>query len=360
MKKIKILYNLGQLGIGGVETQLLELVKHINKRRFEIIVCCFSNKTKLLKEFKKYCKVIILKKILPLDITRVWRIRRVIKQYAPDIIHNDIFTANLWGTLAGKLEKKPVIISYKSTLKYYPLHKRIIDFLLSKLADKIITISHSNVNLLVNKARFNKNKIVIIHEGINTDFFKPKSKAENNKIKIIAIIGRLTEQKNHKLFLDTAKIVLEKHPEIKFLIVGDGKLRKELENYTNKLGIEEDVKFLGETKRIKEIYEKTDILASTSSWEGTPIVIIEAMAMNKPVLATSVGGVNEIIDNKINGFLVEPENAEKLAKKLIYLIENPKIARKAGEKAREKIIKNFNIKRKVKEMGELYQEFIKK
>lgn len=352
-RKIKILYVIGRLEIGGVETQLLNLVKHIDKNKFEIIVCCLSEKTKLLNEFEKHCKVIIMKKILPIDITRIPRIIKIIKKNGIDIVHNDVFPANFYGTIAGKLSKKPTIISYKQTLKNYPLHARIRDNMLSKLADRTITISDSAKQMLIKKALFNKDKIVIIKEGINLSNYKIKN------IKTLKVIGtacRLVKQKNHALFLESAKLVLEKHPKIKFLIAGEGNLKEKLLEQAKALKIEKNVFFLGEIRNMPQFYSKIDLFALTSSWEGTPIVIMEAIASGLPVLATNVGGVNEIINDKVGGFLVEPENPDKFAQKLVYLIENPKIAKKTAKHALKKIKDNFDIKRKVIEMQNLYEE----
>jgi len=355
MKKLKILYVVGQLEIGGVELQLLELVKHINKSKFEIIICCLSEKTSLLKEFEKYCKVIILKKILPIDITRISRIIRITKENNIDIVHNDVFPANFYGAIAGKFAKKPTIISYKQTQKNYLLKARIIDFFLSKLADKILVISESIKQMLVKKAFFSKNKLIIIKEGINFNDYRIK---KIKKIKVIGTAGRLVIQKNHFLFLDAAKLVLEKYPKIRFIVAGNGSLKEQLIKHSKNLKIEKNVFFLGEIRNMKRFYSKIDLFLLTSSYEGTPIVILEAIASNVPVIATNIPGTNEIIQNNKTGFLTE-ENAEKIAEKLIYLIENPEIAKKTAKQARNKLKKKYSIKRKVKEMQELYQTLMK-
>jgi len=364
MKKINILYVIGQLGRGGAELQLVELVKGLNKNKYNMTVCCLSDKKLDLKNElqKENIHFIILKKKLKFDITRIPRLIKVIKKNNINIVHSFLSTANLWIRLSVLFIKKPPIITTSLRNCGYRVHKRLyptLEVLLNKYSNKIIENSITGKNFIIKNFKTPNKKLEVIYNGVDLSKFDFKSENKNKNF-IVGICARLDKQKNHKNFLEAAKIISKRFPNVKFLIVGDGSLRKDLENYSKKLGISNKITFTGVRKDIPDILKKIDISVLSSNYEGLPNIILESMASSKPVVATTVGGIPEAVIDGKTGILVPPKNPEALANAIIKLLKNPKLREKMGKAGRKRVEKYFTIKKMVKEYEKVYDELIKK
>ena len=194
-------------------------------------------------------------------------------------------------------------------------------------------------------------------------------------IKLVGIIGRLTSIKNHHLFLESVQLLVrtKKDTRIRFLIVGDGELRKDLETLTQQLGVADRVVFTGWVKEMAPVYADLDVLALTSHNEGTPVTVIEAMAAGVPVIATDVGGVRELIaDGALanpkskdvrfevceRGVLVKPGDVEGFAKGLEYLLEHPDLGKEMGQRGKEYAMERHSKERLVADMDLLYRSLL--
>jgi len=144
----------------------------------------------------------------------------------------------------------------------------------------------------------------------------------------------------------------------KFIIIGDGELRQELENYAKALGIEDIVEFKGWVKDLRKIYEEMDILVLTSLNEGTPVSIIEAMAAAKPVVTTKVGGVSDVVQDGKSGYMVNSNDEEGFSEKLLDLVKNPDRRKSFGAYGRESVKNRFSKERLIKDMEELYNNIL--
>ncbi|MBI4710791.1 MAG: glycosyltransferase [Nitrospirae bacterium] len=153
--------------------------------------------------------------------------------------------------------------------------------------------------------------------------------------------------------------MLKKATDVKFVIVGDGELREELEEYAKKLGIADKVIFTGFRRDLQRIYADLDIVALTSFNEGTPVSIIEAMVGDKPVVATNVGGVSSLVKDGVTGFLVPPARADLFAEALIKLLSDALLRKKMGEAGRRSVFPKYDSSNLVKAMDELYRSLTK-
>jgi glycosyltransferase involved in cell wall biosynthesis len=249
------------------------------------------------------------------------------------------------------------------------LYKICIDRLLALFSHGIICNSHKSADNLKRKYHFNRKKIFTVHNGINgINFLKGSNcDSENNELlnsslpKIVGTIGRLCPQKNHRLFLYMAKIVINKsqNKNLRFWIVGGGALKNELENYARRLGIEENVVFTGERSDIPSLLHSMDIFVMTSLYEGLSNTIMEAMLAGLPVVATDVGGNSELIIDGETGFFCPSGDAKALARKVVHLIDNETEAQQMGENGKNRIINNFGIEKMVRETENVYFTLIK-
>ncbi|VAX33331.1 hypothetical protein MNBD_NITROSPIRAE03-288, partial [hydrothermal vent metagenome] len=172
----------------------------------------------------------------------------------------------------------------------------------------------------------------------------------------VGTVGRLHSSKNYRLFLDMARIVLERFEpgDLKFVIIGEGESRDELERYSQQSGIADNVVFTGETDDVFHLLQAMDVFVMTSLYEGLSNAIMEAMLAGLPVVATNVGGNSELVVNGENGFLCPLNDASSLAARVVSLLGNERVAMEMGEKGRKRVITEFGIEKMVRETEEVY------
>ena len=190
------------------------------------------------------------------------------------------------------------------------------------------------------------------------DFFKKKHHLENSKI--ILFVGRLVKYKGLEYLLKAMRTVIEVLGDVRLLIVGDGPLRRELEYLTGEIALEKYVSFFGNVNReiLRIVYALSDIfvLPSISNSEGFGIVLIEAMAHAKPVIASKVGGVPYVVNNGINGLLVAPKDYEMLGKSIVKLLLDPHKAQELGKSGQKHVKRNYSWTSTTKRIVEVYTE----
>ncbi|HLA95338.1 MAG TPA: glycosyltransferase [Pyrinomonadaceae bacterium] len=324
------------------------------------------------------------------DIVSLYKIYRVIKAEKPDIIHTHTAKAGTVGRLAAFLyrwmtwKKVRVVHTFHGHVfhSYYGAAKTklfiSIEKMLARFAtDKIITITqqqHREIHEQVGVGR--KEQFEVIPLGIDLSAFAGADAKRNtfrNEIGaadeeiLIGFVGRLTEIKNIPLLLKAAQIYLADPdaPKARFVIVGDGHLRAELESNASGLGISDDVLFAGNRVDADVIYAGLDVVALTSLNEGTPLSLIEAMASGRAVMSTAVGGVVDLlggVKEDIDGFsvcergiAVPSEAADEFAKGLIYLAKNEKLRLGLGETGRDFVVANYGKERLIEDIKALYR-----
>jgi len=206
----------------------------------------------------------------------------------------------------------------------------------------------------------------LVYNGVDTNYWFPDKliikqyELEKRPI-IIAQIGQITKWKNQTDFIKAASIILKSYEDAQFFIVGEDssnrekKYRKELEDLINELKISSSVFFLGHKDDVKEFISQIDILVHPAINEPFGRVLIEAMAMEKPIVAYSCGGPKEIVIENKTGYLVEPHDVQTLAEKTIYLIKNDNLRIQFGKEGRKRVIERFNLERYLKEMEEIFE-----
>ncbi|MBU2529459.1 MAG: glycosyltransferase [Elusimicrobia bacterium] len=345
---------------GGGQISLLNIVGNLKSFRPFVV---FDKNTELMDYLNKKGLPFYAQDVSKINMVFVWgRIINLIKMINPACIHCNsgatFFTFVF--ALAAKILKIPFIWHIR-VVESGGIKEKII----ANLSSKIIVISDAV------KEKFNglnKEKVVKIYNAVDIDKFRPLDDVDylyeelklKKDVKIIGVFSRLDKWKGHKLFLGAAKIMIEKGSDCSFLIVGEGSERDNIEKYIRDLGIEKTVSVLGHRKDIVRLMNLCDIVVNPSI-EPEPFgrTIIEAMACEKVVIATNMGGPKEIIENEVDGFLVEAK-AEEIADTIFRALNNPAEAVKMGTNARKKVMGMFDIKLQIKKMQEIYQKAINK
>lgn len=330
------------------------------------------------------------REISPLNDGQAYKkIKRLIEKFQPDIVHTHAAKSGVIGRLAADAAKVPVIVhtfhghvfhSYFSKFKSNTFVQ--IERYLAKRSTGIIAISEQQKSELANIYKIcPEDKINIIPLGLDLDKFqvdqKTKRREFRNKYHIhpeeiaIGIIGRIVPVKNHSLFVAAAKKVLERTKQpVKFIIVGDGDMREQMEQDFKAAGI--NYCYYPKDKReatatctswqtdMDVVLAGMDIVALTSHNEGTPVSLIEAQAACRPVVSTNVGGVADVVRDNQCGFITEPNNAELFAEALLQLIEKPELRNYFGGQGRQFVQSKYSYQRLVSDMSNYYYQLLDK
>jgi len=313
-----------------------------------------------------------LKKLIRI-IRSAFQLKKRIKQEGIRLVHANSPRIGYAGGLAARLASVPSIIHVRD-IYLSPLTSRLKSILFNFLADKIIAVSEATARSIIAGRKTLARKTLVIHNGIDLekiDALKAREIREELKIEkeapLIGFAGILHPVKGIEIFIRAAPIISEEFPSAKFLIIGDimsqdeaGYLNR-LKAMVRELSLEGKVFFLGFQKEAPGLIKSLDILVHPALYpEPLPRVILEAAACRRPIVAASVGGVPEIIDDGLSGFLFKPGDVESLARHCLHLLKNRDLARQLGEQARRKIEQKFTIKRHCQQIASLYEELMEK
>lgn len=362
---IKICYVIGTLEIGGAEKQLLKLMKNIDRTRFSPVLIALRSGA-LKEEFEKAAKVIVIGKRRKVDISFLKRLITALKRERPDILHTFMFTSNTWGRIAGIAGRVPVMIASERCVDVYKrFHHRLIDRVLLHCTFRVAANSNAVKEFYQRTERISDSKITVIRNGVDMEEFKSAEPSFALKQElgiekagfIVGAGGRFTEQKGFMNLLKAVPTVLEKCPGAFFIFVGDGPLMADFRSYAGEKKIERNVIFTGYRKDILRIFAQCGVIAAPSLFEGMPNVVLEAMALKKPVLGTDIPEIAELVKDGDNGFLVPvKDNADEIAEKIVFLYRNPGLCRSMGERGYKEITERFSLAGMVRGYENLYEE----
>jgi glycosyltransferase involved in cell wall biosynthesis len=344
MKKIKVLFAIGNLDIGGAEKLVISQLKNIDKEKFEPHLCTlFSGGKNNYSEALAGLKGVSRQNFDfqgPLDIVSWIRVWLFLRRENFDILVGNLFEANfiirLVNLFAGN---KTVFIFEHNIYRKKQWWKILADRWFAKRTYKIFGDSQAVLDFTAGQEKISPGKFAVMHYPIELpeqkDFDSAKMKKDFGlpaKSFVVGAVARFVEQKGLEYFIKAAAVVLKesKRPDIYFLLVGYGKMETELKRLVDRLKI--DSKFLiRDAKDIKEVLPILDIFIVSSLWEAQPISMIEAMAYGIPVVATVVGGIPEIIAEAKNGLTVAPKDENSLAGGIIKLAENDELRHSIGQ-----------------------------
>ena len=363
MGKIKILYIITSLGLGGAEKLLLSYLKMLDKDKYKFYVCCLREKPDdLLQDFAKYGEVINLRIRNSFNPAVVTILIKLLREIKPDIIHTHLFQARFYATVAHFFCNRSILITHKHN--NVNLKKHNIFILLEMISiffnKKIIAISESVKRSLMRYEFVPSKKIIVLHNGIEYQKFKKTANSKIISIQNPIIIGtvcRLEKQKGIRYLLLAMNSILAKFPSAQLEIIGDGSLLEELKELSKNLGISNSVNFFGKFTDVIPFYKRMDIFILPSIYEGFGIVLLEAMAAGLPVVASNVDGIKEVVVDAESGILISPKNPEAIASAVIQLIENPQLVKSLVENGLKRA-RLFDIQEHVMKLESLYSNLL--
>jgi glycosyltransferase involved in cell wall biosynthesis len=369
-KPLRLLHIVKNLPTGGIQLHLLELLRRYDRKRFLPLVCSIKGKGQIGMEMENIgIEVICLNRPKEgFDWFAIMELYRLIKKRDIKIVRTHSYKPNIHGAIAARMANVPCIVASVHNVyekkRERKFGRRIVNRCLSKYIDKTVAVSNAVKNDILKYDGIDKDKVKVIYNGIDIDRFNSfDGSLAREKLGIppgtpvIGTVGRLHPQKGQKYLLEAVSILKNEFPGLRLLFAGDGILKNELETYAKTLGIKENVLFLGVRSDIPELLSAMDVFVFPSLWEGLGNALIEAMAAGKPVVASDIAPVREIINSKAAGILVPPEGSKALSKAIKLLLQDRALREIMGKAARERA-NLFSINSAVEAYGRLFEEIL--
>lgn len=403
-KPLRILRIIARLNVGGPAIQAITLTSEFSGEEYQTMLVCGNvgpNEGDMSylaggKNVKPFIVQELGREISAVDDFKAFlSLRKIIRQFKPHIIHTHTAKAGTLGRFAcvsmNIFSRKEDRIRTVHTFHGHVFHSYFnkiksflyiqIERLIARFTDRIVVISDLQRKDICDRFRIaSAKKVRVIPLGFDLSIFddcgsyrktmrQKYLSGEIEDVFLIGIIGRLTAIKDHSLFLKAIKILIDQDEAalFKFIIVGDGELKEDLICEARSLKVHEKVIFAGWQKDMKKVYGAVDAVVLTSKNEGTPVTIIEAMAAEKPVVATDVGGLRDLIGKPEGvmpggfklaekGILVPSQDAKALARALLFLRKNSDVSSRMVKRAKEFVFRKYSIVRLIDDLKALYTE----
>ena len=357
------------LNIGGAEILLRELSVGLLRRGFRVSIG-YSSSGPLVQELTS----------LGLPLTRLPRLLRIdpilfcgmvglIRRESPQIVHTHLFKSDFHGRLAARIAGVPVVVSTLHSIDPWAQERSLgrLYGWTARFADRVIAVSEDVRRFHATYTGIPEEKLVTIENGVDIHRFAGLESARrsvrkeldiDNAALVFGVVGRLTPPKDHSTFLKAAALILQKAPQARFLLVGEGPLRKDLELQAQEIGLGNALIFTGLRKDIPAVLAAVDVLVFSSLWEGLPVALLEGMAAARPVVATAVGGIPEVVLPDKSAILVPPGDADALAQACLRLASDSATRHSMGQAGLERVVARYSIDAMIDRTAALYAKLL--
>lgn len=350
------------LKIGGSEKLALTISSNLNKNHFQSSICALDIGGELIEELGKenIPHHILHRNGVELDVSR--RIYRLLKKYCVDIVHTHHFAQLFYTVIPAYLAGVKIVHTEHEYNTYLDnkFSRKVIKPL-SYICKRFTTVSQDVADYFIREIGIPAVRVTIVRNGVDIRKFDIRSDVVRKELGIredatvFGTVGRLEEEKDHRTLLNAFSKLSEKDPRAKLLMIGDGRLRKELEIHAKTRGLGESVLFLGNRTDVPEILSMLDVFVLTSIREGLPIAVIEAMGARKPVICTDVGSIKSLVQDGINGLLVPPRDEDAICRAMLKLQGNPSMREEMGERGHDLALMSFSMNSMIEQYEGIYR-----
>ena len=371
-KLIKILDLRDSPWVDGPGRTILDCADSLKNDGYHFIIGAFSGGVQKTSEYAEEAErrglcTLSIKEKSAFDLNVIKQIFEIIDNNEIDIIHTHDFRSNIFGLYCAKRRGKPVVSTVHGWIAndYKGRIYTLIDKFILRFFNRVISVSKRTSGLVI-KSGIKPSKNSIINnalklenyiKNINDKSFREEIGCSDATV-IIINVGRLSPEKGQMDFLKAGREVVKQNTNIKFVIIGIGPDQEELENFVNDNNMKDVVYFAGFRKDMVSIYNSADLVVQSSYTEGMPNVIIEALAMQVPVIATDVGGTSEVVDDGRAGVLIQAGNVNQLSDEVVKFIENKDDYCSMVAKGYEYIHMNFNHETRAQHLSKIYMSLL--
>jgi glycosyltransferase involved in cell wall biosynthesis len=368
---VRILHVIDKLSMDGanpssVALLLAEWVRHRDATRFEAAVAVLQPPNDAGRHLEAAGVRVFYLPYGKYSFAAVSAIVDLVRRERIALVHLHGYRAANFGRLAARRARVPAVMHEHARLRVQP-HQYAMDWLLRRQTDVAIAVSETVRGFLVEGRAVPRDRIRVVWNGVAVESFQAPDPDRVASFRrefgvdeahhLVGTITRLREEKGNRYLIEAAVEVCRACPNTRFVIVGDGPLRRELEDLRTTLGLDERLFFAGFRRDIDVALAAMDVVTVPSLTEGLPLAVLEAAAAGRPLAASAVGGTPEIITSEVHGLLVPAANAPALAAAVVRLLRDPALAHKLGQAARERS-RDFSIERNVAAIEHLYDELL--
>jgi glycosyltransferase involved in cell wall biosynthesis len=365
-RRIRIGFVIGQLHVGGYERQLYELGTRMLGGACEPFVYCLSGTEEHFGQRLQAAGVPV--RVIPrrrsYELARAVRLARLIRKDRIDVVHSWAPGTNLYAGLAVLLAgDPPLVASNWGTNPPNGFLTTLLDRLAFKLSRQIVVNSEIGRRFTSSVYGAPPDRILVVRNWLDTSRFDPPADPAAARASlglpagtpVAGFVGRLSREKGISLFLEVAHDVAARLPDSRFLVAGDGPLLEGMVQKARDLGIPDRVHFAGFRQDIPHVLAAMDLMVLTSTWEGLPNAVLEAMAAGRPVVATRVGGCAELIEQGVTGFLTDPGDPEALTRRVTEVLSSPDRGRGLGDAGRRRAFSQFSANDLLRPLERIYR-----
>ena len=349
----RVAYVIGELGKGGAEYQLHELLRHLDRGIFVSRVFALTPGGWWAEPIRALgVPVVEIPRRSSADLTRLIRLRRALRAFGPHILHTVLWSGNVYGRTASVGLGIPVRIAAERNVIRRPGWQVAVERLLDRATDCYLVNCAAVADELARHEGLPRRKMRVIPNGIDVArlpaFTLDRRPARiaaglDPERRVVAQVGRLAAQKDHRTFLAAAATIAGRLPDVDFLLVGAGEERVALEAEARRLGLGSRLRFTGQRDDVPALLGAVDVLTSTSLYEGFPNVVLEAMAAGAVAVGTDVGGCRELVVAGETGFLVPPRAPAAVAEAALRVLTDGGLARRLAQAARRRVESEFAV-----------------
>jgi len=391
--KVKVIHIITRFDKGGSAENTFLTIRYLDKKRYGVILARGLSKesdlgaqeaqaveNNLAEAKRNGVRIVtipeLVRRIHPLyDLKAFVILIKIFREECPHIVHTHTSKAGLLGRWAAFFARIPIIVHTPHGHVFWGYFSRwktlvfvFLERLTAHITDKIITLTEQEKRDHLRYNIASEDKFLHVHSGVDLNKFfnvsadppeMKKNLAVPDNVLVVGTTGRLTSVKGHRYLIEAAKEIVAIKPDINFLFLGDGELQEELEKMASELNIRENVVFLGWRPDVAEVMSMFDIFVLPSLNEGMGRVLVEAMALAKPIVASNIGGIPDLIMQGKNGLLVPVADPQALASGIEFLMTNPKKRGEMGS-AGKKIAADYGVDSMMQKIDQLYLELLKK
>jgi glycosyltransferase involved in cell wall biosynthesis len=366
---IRVVYLTHTLGVGGAEELILNMVTRLPRDRYEPIVCCFENPPGPIGPEIAAHGI----RVEPLGIAPGWRhplawwtIVRYLRRVRPQIVHTFMLPASLYGRSAAVAARVPVIIGTEVNIyDRKQRHHIFVERLLAARSACVVASAESVKRAYVQQLGIPADGVRVIYNAVNWDRLRATATPRDVRAQlgipddrlVAGVVATLQDKKGHRVLLDA----VARTPGLEYvwlMLVGDGPERPALERHATALGIRDRVTFCGTRRDLGNVLPAMDIFALPSLWEGLPLALLLALGSGRPVVATRIAGIPEVVTDGETGLLVEPGDVDAMGAALARLVRDPALRERLGSTARAIARERFGADAYLRQVTGIYEEFL--
>lgn len=373
-RRLRVLTLVDRLGTsGGGERLAMRIAMRLDPKRFESWYCASrwsedgpsSDAARAAVDELRAAGVRVhgLGRDSTLAVWSWWPLVRLLRDERIDVLHSHKFGSNVWAAALAPLARVPVLVAHEHTWSFegQPLRRFLDRELIARSSEAFLAVSREDRRRMIDVERIPPDSVTLVPNGID-----PVPAGDGERVRrelgieaevpVVGAVAVLRPQKALDVLLRAVAALTGKFPALRVLIAGEGPERAELEALAAELGVADRVTLLGQRSDVPDLLAALDMAVSSSSFEGTPLAMMEYMDAGLPVVATRVGGVPDLIDDGVHGLLVEPGDPGALAAAMGELLRDPERARAMGERGRERRRSEFSIEATVRRLERLYED----